>query len=181
MHKLDAIEAGVRLILKGIGADLRDPNYTHTPQRVARLYHELLTPRKNNFRVFPEKHDSMIILRGHEAVGLCPHHLLPVQLKVWLAYIPSGRVLGLSKLARCVEDQLTMPILQEAFTDGVVDALEARIHPKGTAVVVAARHGCMQLRGVRTCGDVVTSAVRGLFLTNPSAKAEFLALIGRTE
>jgi GTP cyclohydrolase I len=180
MSKLDVhkIEAGVKLILQGIGADLTDVNFKQTPQRVAKAYVELLTPRRNNYRVFPEKHDSMIILREHCVTGLCPHHLLPVRMRVWLAYIPNGKVLGLSKLARCVEDQLTAPVMQESLTDAVVDSFNERLQPKGVACTIVGKHDCMIVRGVKTNGDVVTSAVRGVFLTNPSAKEEFLRLVG---
>lgn len=173
------MEKGVTLLLEGMGVDLTDSNYKDTPRRVARMYVEMFTPKKNNMRVFPEQHDNMIILRGHDVVGVCPHHLMPVSMRVYLAYIPGSKVLGLSKLARVVESQLTSPVLQETLTDAIVQSLHDRLDPKGVACTIAGRHGCMSFRGVRTGGDVVTSAVRGVFLTNPAAREEFLRLIGR--
>jgi GTP cyclohydrolase I len=173
------IEAGVRLILKGIGADLTDRNFKDTPKRVAKLYKELLTPNKNNFRTFPEEHDSMIVLRNHEIHGICPHHLLPVVMWVSVGYIPDGRVLGLSKLARAAEVHLTQPVMQETLSDLIADGLDDRLRPKGVAVIIRGIHGCMRHRGVRTAGDVVTSAVRGVYLTNPSARDEFMRIVGK--
>lgn len=172
------IERGIRLVLEGLRVDPKDRNYKDTPRRVAQMYAELFTPPKNNFKIFTEDHTNMIILRGHNVHGVCPHHLIPVAMRVSLAYVPNGRVLGLSKLARCVESQLTKPVLQETFTDAIVNDLYARVRPLGVACVVVGQHGCMQHRGVRTTGDIVTSAVRGVF-SNQSAKEEFLRILGR--
>ena len=172
---------GVELMLDGFGVDRKDPNYADTPRRVAKLYKELFTPPHNNMAVFPEKHDNMIILRGHEAVGVCPHHLLPVRFKVWLGYVPDKHVLGLSKLGRIIHDQLTGPVLQEAFTEQIADAMQKQLAPRGVAVVVSGAHGCMQLRGLHTQADVVTSSMRGVFLLNPPAREEFLRLVGRIQ
>jgi len=174
----EKIEKGVRLILQGLHVDLADRNYAGTPRRVAKMYAELFTPHPNNFRTFEEKHDSMIVLRGHEVHGMCPHHLLPVVMQVYLAYIPNGRVLGLSKLARTVEGQLTEPIMQETLTDRVVADLQRRVEPKGVACTIVGVHGCMRHRGVRTGGDIVTSAVSGIFLTNAAARDEFMKITG---
>lgn len=176
-----AVANGVRLMLAGFGVDLNNPNYKDTPKRVARMYKELFTPPHNSMAVFPERHDNMIVLRGHTVVGICPHHLLPVVFKVWLGYIPDRHVLGLSKLGRIIHDQLTGPILQETFTDAVATAMQRTLGPRGVAVVVSGKHGCMQLRGLRTHADVVTSSMRGVFLLNPPAREEFLRLIGRIE
>ena len=175
------VAKGVTLMLQGFGVDIRDRNYEGTPARVARMYSELFTPKRNSMAAFPETHDSMIILRGHECVGVCPHHLMPVKLRVYLAYIPSGEVLGLSKLARIIEDRLVGPVLQETFTDSIAHDMEVSVNPKGVAVVVTGEHGCMQLRGVRTHADVVTSCMRGVFRTKPAARNEFLRLIGKIE
>lgn len=175
--KVKMIEKGVRLILQGIGADLHDRNYRDTPARVARMYRELLTPSRNSFKLFPETYNNMIILRGHNVVGLCPHHLLPVRMRVCLGYIPTDRVLGLSKLARAIEDHLTAPVLQETFTDDIAQFLHHRLKPKGVGCVVVGSHGCMQLRGVRTTGDIVTSCMTGVFFTNPATREEFMGLL----
>jgi len=173
------MEQGVKLLLQGMGVDLDDRNFRDTPRRVAALYKELFTPHGNSFATFPEVHDSLIVLRGHIVHGVCPHHLMPVEMRVSVGYIPNKSVLGLSKLARVAEDPLTGPIMQETYCDRVADLLLDRTDAKGVGVVVAGRHGCMRHRGVRTDADVVTSALRGVLLLNPSAKAEFLQIVGR--
>lgn len=172
------MEQGVRLLLQGMGVNTHDRNYADTPRRVARMYRELFTPRHNSFAAFPEKHDAMVILRGHMVHGVCPHHLLPVEMRVYVGYIPHKQVLGLSKLARVAEQPLTQPLMQEAFTDAVADLLSEHTDAKGTGVIVVGRHGCMRHRGVRSEADVVTSAMRGLFLTNAAARDEFLRIVG---
>lgn len=173
------IERGTRLILQGLGVDLKDRNFVGTPKRVARFYMEMFRKQPFTMRTFPEDSDQMIILRSHEVHTLCPHHLLPVVMRVFLAYIPNGRVLGLSKLARVVQAELTSPIMQETLGRRVVDRLQQGLRPKGVACTVVGVHGCMRHRGVRTNGDVVSSAISGVFLTNPAARDEFLRLIGR--
>lgn len=179
--KLDTrlMERGVKLLLQGMGVPLADRNYRDTPARVAKMYEELFTPRSNNFATFPERHDSMVILRGHTVHAVCPHHLMPVEMRVYVAYIPGREVLGLSKLARVAEQPLTAPILQEVYTDTVADLLNERTHAQGVGVVVEGRHGCMRHRGIKSQGDIVTSALRGLFFHNPTARDEFLRLIGK--
>lgn len=173
------IEQGVRLVLQGMGVDLTDSNFRDTPKRVARLYKEMLTPQKNNWASFPSPTGGMIILRGHRVFAICPHHLQVVELKAFVAYIPNKKVLGLSKLARVVEQHLTIPIMQETLGDLVAESLNDQINPQGVAVVLAGKHGCMRYRGIETDGDVVTSAMRGLFLHGQAAREEFLQLIGR--
>jgi GTP cyclohydrolase I len=98
---------------------------------------------------------------------------------VSVGYIPDGRVLGLSKLARAAEVHLTQPVMQETLSDLIADGLDDRLRPKGVAVIIRGIHGCMRHRGVRTAGDVVTSAVRGVYLTNPSARDEFMRIVGK--
>jgi GTP cyclohydrolase IA len=172
------MEKAISLLLEGMGCDARSENFRDTPRRVAALYRELLTPKQNNFQSFTSRHNNLILLRGHRVTALCPHHLLPVTLRVSVGYIPNGRVLGLSKLARTVESQLTQPILQEALTDAVVDTLEDRIQPQGVGCVVAGSHGCMHFRGIRTTADIITSRMSGVFLLNATARQEFLQLLG---
>jgi len=176
---LDKMESGVKLLLEGMGADLQDPNYEGTPQRVARMYQEMLTPQKNNWKTFPATDSDLIVLRGHKVVALCPHHLLPAVITCHVGYIPNKKTLGLSKLARAVEEHLRMPILQEDLAEAVAHTLEERLDPKGTGVVLAGRHGCMTFRGVESDGDVVISAMKGVLLLNPTARGEFLQIVGR--
>jgi GTP cyclohydrolase I len=173
------MERGIVLLLEGMGCDLKSANYKDTPRRVAKMYKELFTPPRNNLRTFPEKHNGLVLLREHRAFGVCPHHLLPFEMRVHVGYIPDRKVLGLSKLARLVEGQLTAPILQEVLTDRIAEDLFSRTQAKGAGCVISGQHGCMRCRGVKTTGDVVTSSMHGVFLLNPTAREEFLRLIGR--
>lgn len=176
---LKKMERGIQLLLDGMGVEADDPNYTGTPNRVARMYVELLTPEKNSWRTFPAHTSDLIVMRGHKVVALCPHHLMPVVFRCHVGYIPNKKTLGLSKLARAVEEHLRMPVLQEDLAEAVVRTLEERLDPKGCGVVIAGVHGCMSFRGVETEGDVVVSAMKGVLLLNPTARGEFLQIIGR--
>lgn len=173
------MERGVKLLLEGMDCDIKDPNYIDTPRRVAKMYTELFTPPPNNLATFPSEHNGLVLLRGHRLFGVCPHHLLPFEMRVHIGYIPNKKVLGLSKLARLAEEHLKGPILQERYTDDVAYDLFKRTEAKGAGMVVAAEHGCMQCRGVRTTGDVVTSSMHGVFLLFEAPRHEFMTLIGR--
>lgn len=175
---LRLMRRGVALILEGMRVDVKSSNFRDTPQRVARMYQELLTPQRNNWASFPSPTSGMIILRGHRVFALCPHHLLPVELRAYVAYIPKKRVLGLSKLARVVEQHLTQPIMQEELGDRTARSLDEQLSPQGVAVILAGQHGCLRIRGVETTGDVVTSSVLGLFRDSQATREEFLRLIG---
>lgn len=179
MINMKQLEQGALLILKGMGVDLDDPDFKDTPKRVAKMYKEMLTPQDNNWASFPGETAGMVILRNHKVFALCPHHLLPVELRAYVGYIPGQQVLGLSKLARVVENQLTTPIKQETLGELVADALIKEAGAQGCGVVLAGEHGCMKFRGVETSGDIVTSAMRGLFLHGEKVRGEFLALIGK--
>lgn len=173
------IQQGVKLILQGMGVDVQSSHFRATPRRVAKLYAELLTPPENNWTEFKADTQGMIILRNHRVFALCPHHLQVVELKAFVAYIPRKKMLGLSKLARVVEQHLTRPITQEELGELVANTLDERMEPQGVAVVLQGAHGCMRYRGIETTGDVVSSAMRGLFLHSVSTREEFLSLIGR--
>jgi GTP cyclohydrolase I len=173
------MEAGVKLLLEGMDVNLMHADFVGTPRRVARMYREMLTPSTNNWRTFPSSASDMIILRGHRVFGICPHHLQPVEITCYVGYIPNDLVLGLSKLARVVEEQLTRPMTQEDLAENVAEALDLRLRPKGVGVVLVGVHGCMRFRGVESTGDVVTSVMRGVLLLNAAARTEFLQLIGR--
>lgn len=175
---MELLEKGALTLLQGMGVNLEDSNFRDTPKRVARMYAQLLTPQENNWKTFPSPTKGMIVLRNHRVFALCPHHLLPVELKAYVAYIPADKVLGLSKLARVVEQQLTEPIMQEELGDKTADALVRALEPQGVMVVLAGEHGCMKYRGIETTGDVVTSTVRGLFMHAQQVRDEFLRLIG---
>lgn len=171
--------SGVKILLEGMGCDLTDSNFLDTPMRVAKLYQEMLTPPTNNWQAFPSPSGGMITLRGHRVFAVCPHHLMPVELKCYVGYIPKEKVLGLSKLARVVEQHLTLPILQEDLGERVAKSIDEKISPQGVAVILAGAHGCMRYRGIETDGDVVTSVMRGLFLHSDATREEFMRVVGR--
>jgi len=171
------MEAAIAMLLEGMGCDLKSEHFVDTPKRVARMYVELLTPQPLNFTTFESRHASLVLLRNHRIFGVCPHHLLPFEMRAHLGYIPNRKVLGLSKLARLLELHRAKPILQEEYTDIVSHDLFERTDAKGAGCVIVAQHGCMQCRGVRTTGDIVTSSMHGVFLLNPSAREEFLRLL----
>lgn len=173
------IERGIRLVLEGLDVDLEDRNFAGTPKRVARMYREMLTPKRRSITTFPEKYNNMVVLRGHTIFGICPHHLLPVEMRVHIGYIPNQKVLGLSKLARIAEAQLTTPIMQETLTDLICLKLNEYTDAAGASVIITGKHGCMKYRGVHTQADVVTSARRGVFLANPSTQNEFMQIVGK--
>lgn len=176
---LKQMEQGVLLLLKGMGLNPAEANYRGTPGRVARMYKELLTPKESRWSFFPAASSDLVLLRRHQVVGLCPHHLLPIEYSCSVGYIPAKRTVGLSKLARIVETQCVIPLLQEDLTHNVALALEEQLQPRGVGVITAGRHGCMTFRGVKTNGDVVVSVMRGIFHTDAAARTELLDLIGR--
>jgi GTP cyclohydrolase I len=174
------IEAGVTKILAGLGVDLTDPNYLETPERVARMYAEMFAPRSREWATFEEQFTDFILLKGHTLYGLCPHHLLPVELNVSLAYVPNGHVLGLSKLARICDEVNTGPMLQERFTVEVLARLE-ELCPgiKGAACLIDGQHGCTKVRGVRSDGRFTTYRLSGCFKEDPSLEERFFTLARR--
>jgi|SRR5882724_6686361 len=177
----DQIERGVELILKGLDCDLADRNFLSTPERVARYYAELFAPKDREWATFPEDFNDFILLRGHTLFTLCPHHLLPVELNVSLAYIPDGHVLGLSKLARIMDECNTGPVLQEKFTKDCLAAL-IRICPniQGAACFVEGRHDCTRIRGVRSEAAFVTYRLEGKFREQPELEERFFQLARRS-
>jgi len=180
---LRAIEQAVRTILRAIGEDPERPGLIDTPRRVARMYKEMFSGLKTDparhLRVtFPETYDEVVLVRDISFSSMCEHHLLPFNGVAHVAYIPNGRVTGLSKLARVVEEIARRPQVQERMTEQIADLMELELETKGVAVVIKAEHSCMAIRGVRKTGtQTVTSALRGLFKTNPSSRAEVMSLI----
>ncbi|HEX4053267.1 MAG TPA: GTP cyclohydrolase I FolE [Tepidisphaeraceae bacterium] len=181
---LGRIERAVREILLAIGEDPQREGLAQTPQRVARSYAELMAglredPRLHLKTVFHERYDEIVLLRDIEFYSLCEHHLLPFMGRAHVAYLPDGKVAGLSKLARLVEGFARRPQVQERLTTQIADALMEELSAVGAACVIEAVHTCMTIRGVRKPGSVmVTSALRGIFKDSPSSRAEVLALIG---
>ena len=176
----EKIIAGVRLILEGLEVDLHDQNYLETPYRVLKSYKEWFGNDHDEYPTFEERHNELILLRNHQEIAICPHHLLPVKLSCTVAYIPRTHVLGLSKLARIIRGCLQGPILQETLTDKVADFLYNRIENcQGSACIIEGSHDCMQTRGIRTSGTIITSAMRGAFRENATTRMELLALCRR--
>ena len=188
-HEVDlpAIEEAVRSILIAIGEDPQREGLRETPKRVARMYAEIfdgvtIDPGEVVDSFFGDEHyEEIVMVRDIPFYSSCEHHLVPFHGKAHVAYIPHGRVTGLSKLARLIEGYARRPQMQERLTAQVADALMDRLQPLGVMVVVEAEHLCMSMRGVRKPGSVtVTSAVRGTLATNPTTRAEAIALMKGT-
>jgi GTP cyclohydrolase I len=177
------IERAVREILFAIGENPDREGLKKTPSRVARAYAELMCglnddPRRHLKTVFHERYDEVVLLRNIEFNSLCEHHLLPFTGRVHVAYLPGGKVVGLSKLARLVDGYARRPQVQERLTTQIADALWEELNPQGAACVIEAVHTCMTIRGVRRPGStMVTSALRGVFKDNPASRSEILGLI----
>jgi GTP cyclohydrolase I len=177
------IERAVREILSAVGEDPDREGLLETPARVARMYAELFSglredPREQLQKFFVEKYDEVVLVRDISFCSMCEHHLLPFMGKAHIGYMPNGRVVGLSKLARVVEAVSRRPQVQERMTEVIADLLLEELGAKGVAVVVEATHSCMAIRGVRKPGSVcVTSAMKGLFRSNLSSRSEVMQLI----
>lgn len=180
---LPRIERAVREILLAVGEDADREGLRDTPARVARMYAELFSglrqdPREHVKKFFTEKYDEVVLVTDLSFESMCEHHLMPFMGKAHIGYLPDGRVIGLSKLARVVEGVARRPQVQERMTETIADLLLDELRAKGVAVVIEAVHTCMTVRGVRKPGCVcVTSAMKGAFRTNPSTRAEIMTLI----
>jgi GTP cyclohydrolase I len=182
IRRLNHMEEGIKLLLTGMlngNSWQTDPNFMDTPRRVSKMFMEMLSPQENNWTAFPAQSADMVVLRNHKVIALCPHHLQPVEVKCFIGYIPNKTTIGLSKLARVVEQFLTIPIMQEDLANAVANELNTRLDPRGVGVVLSGIHGCMRFRGVESDGDVVTSVMKGQLLLNPAAREEFFHIIGR--
>jgi GTP cyclohydrolase I len=180
---LERIAAAVKEILRAVGEDPDREGLRATPKRVARMYQEafngLGAEVDDLFQaVFEEKYDEMVVLRDIPFHSMCEHHLLPFMGKAHVAYLPLGRVIGISKIARVVDAFARRPQVQERLTNQIADKIMAKLEPRGVAVILEANHTCMTIRGVKKPGAVmITSAVRGLFKTNPATRAEAMSLL----
>jgi GTP cyclohydrolase I len=177
------IQAAVREILLAVGEDPDREGLRETPDRVARMYAELFAglnqdPREHLRKTFTQKYDEMVLVKDIDFASVCEHHLLPFFGKAHIAYIPNGKIVGLSKLARAVEALARRPQVQERMTEELADLLVEELDARGVAVIVEASHTCMTVRGIRKPGSIcTTSAMRGGILNNPSTRAELMALI----
>jgi GTP cyclohydrolase IA len=180
---LRRIERAVREILAAVGEDPQREGLLETPARVARMYAELFSglhanPREHLKKFFSEKYDELVLVRDISFNSMCEHHLLPFMGVAHVGYIPNGRVIGLSKLARVVEVVSKRPQVQERMTEEIANLLIEELDVKGVAVVVEATHTCMTIRGIRKPGSLcVTSAMKGQFRANLSSRSEVMTLI----
>ncbi|MEI7853156.1 MAG: GTP cyclohydrolase I FolE [Planctomycetota bacterium] len=182
---LDLIKTAVKMILKAIGENPDRPGLIDTPARVAKMYAEMFSgihgdPGKHLRVTFPENYDEMVIVKDIPFTSMCEHHLLPFTGVAHIAYIPNGKVVGLSKLARVVEDVSKRPQVQERMTQTIADLMDKELKCSGVAVFLQAEHSCMSIRGVKKHGcTTITSVLRGVFKTNLSTRAEVLSLINQ--
>ena len=180
---LDRIAAAVREILIATGEDPDREGLRATPMRVARMYQELFSglgedPARHLETTFTEEYDEMVVLRDIPFNSVCEHHLMPFEGKAHVAYLPKGKVVGISKLARVVDGFAHRPQVQERLTSQIADILMSSLDAKGVAVLISATHTCMTCRGVRKPGSVmVTSAVRGLCKSDPRTRGEVMSLL----
>jgi GTP cyclohydrolase IA len=180
---LPRIQNAVREILAAVGEDPDREGLRETPARVARMYAELFSglrqnPRAHLQKFFTQEYDEVVLVRDIAFNSICEHHLLPFMGQAHIAYIPNGKVIGLSKLARVVEVVSKRPQVQERMTEDLANLLVDELDAKGVAVVIEAAHTCMTIRGVRKPGSMcVTSAMKGVFRSNLSSRSEVMTLI----
>jgi GTP cyclohydrolase I len=179
----ERIRAAVREILLAVGDDPDREGLRETPERVARMYAELFSGLRDDpceplQKTFTQKYDEMVLVKDIGFASLCEHHLLPFVGKAHIAYVPNGKIVGLSKLARAVEVLSRRPQVQERMTEELAELIMRQLDARGVGVVLEAMHTCMTIRGIRKPDSIcTTSAVRGVFKTNQSTRAELMALI----
>lgn len=179
----DRIRAAVTEIFAAIGEQPERDGLLDTPRRISEMYAEVfgglaIDPTEYLKVGFEVAHDEMVILRNIPFYSMCEHHFLPFHGEAHLGYIPDGRVVGISKLARVVEGYARRPQIQEQLTSQIAEAIMSTLNPDGVAVVIEAEHLCMTMRGVKKPGTrMVTSAMRGLFKQSSVTRGEFLSLV----
>ncbi len=182
----EAAMRAVEALIDACGLDRNAEGLRETPRRVADMYQEIFSglqydPAGELVVGFDEDHEEMVLVRDIPFYSLCEHHFVPFFGRAHVAYLPNGRVVGLSKIARLVEGFARRPSLQERLTAQIADTLASALDPKGVAVVVEAEHLCMSMRGVQKPGSMtVTSAMRGLYRESAATRSEFLSLLGRS-
>lgn len=181
----DKVRHAVRLLLEGIGENPDREGLADTPDRIARMCEEIYgglddTAEMHLRKTFQAENSEMVLEKDIVFYSTCEHHLLPFFGKVHIAYVPNGRVVGLSKLARTVEVYARRPQIQEQLTGQIADALMRYLQPKGAMVLIEAEHMCMTMRGIKKPGSkTVTAAKRGCFLEEPELSHTFYAMLGR--
>ncbi len=179
------IAAAVREIIQAVGEDGRREGLLETPRRVGEMYAELFSglhedPREVLATSFDESHKEMVVLKNIPFYSLCEHHFLPFHGQAHVGYVPEGRIVGVSKLARVVDILARRPQMQERLTSQIADTIMEALSPDGVAVVIEAEHLCMTMRGVQKPGAVmITSSIRGGFRRRGVTRAEFLTLVQR--
>lgn len=179
----ERLRRAVRELLSALGENPDREGLLETPDRVARMYAEIFAGLRTDPAVylqktFTQKHDEMVLVKDIEFSSCCEHHLLPFLGKAHVAYLPNGRVVGLSKLARVVDAVAKRPQVQERMTEEIADLVMTHLKARGVGVVIEASHSCMTIRGVRKPGAMtITSSMRGGFLDNPATRAEMMALV----
>jgi len=187
MIDLKKIEDGFRLVLEGLGENPLREGLQKTPERVAKMYSELLCNINSEEKEedilatqFVEKYDEMILLKDIPVTSICEHHFLPFTGVAHLAYVPGNRIVGLSKLARAVDFYARRPQVQERLTTQIAQLISDSLEPKGVGVVLECIHTCMTIRGVKKTGSVMfTSKLLGSFKSNATTRAEFFSMIGK--
>lgn len=177
------VEAAMREILLAIGEDIERDGVRQTPQRVARMFEEIFAGQNGGAEKFLEttfdvEHRELVLFRDIQFYSMCEHHLMPFLGRAHIAYIPNGRVTGLSKVVRAFKSLAARPQVQERLTTQMANLLMEKLDPLGAAVIVEARHLCMEMRGVRSPGSfITTSALRGAFEARESTRMELFTLI----
>jgi len=181
---LKKIERGVKLILEGVGENPKRSGLIETPQRVARMFSEILggvreNPAKQLQMIQGEKHDEMVLIKNIPLYSMCEHHLLPFAGVAHIAYIPKGgRIVGLSKIARVVDIFSRRLQVQERLTKQIADLIMEHLKPLGVMVVIEAEHMCMSMRGAKKPKSLtITSALRGSFRTHSATRSEAMSFI----
>jgi GTP cyclohydrolase I len=179
----ERIAGAVREIIGAIGENADREGLAETPRRIADMYAELFSglhqdPKTVLARGFEESHKEMVILKDIPFYSLCEHHFLPFHGQAHVGYVPEGRIVGVSKIARCVEILARRPQMQERLTSQIADTIMEALQPDGVAVVIEAEHLCMTMRGVQKPGArMITSAIRGGFRRRGVTRSEFLSLV----
>ena len=181
------MENAVKEILEHIGEDTSREGLEKTPARVKKAWEFMCSGYNKdaneiiNSALFTSSNDEMVVLKDIEFYSMCEHHMLPIIGKAHVAYIPNGKVVGLSKIPRVVDVFARRLQIQEQLTEQIADAINDAISPKGVAVIIDARHMCMEMRGVeKICSTTVTSALRGLFKKDKKTKDEFLSIVSNS-
>ena len=182
-YDIESVEQITRELIRAVGEDPDREGLRETPRRIAAMYQELFSGLKEDPVAvlsvgFEETHDEMVILRDIPFFSTCEHHFLPFHGRAHVGYLPDGRIVGLSKIARAVEIFARRPQVQERLTTQLATCIEEVLDARGVGVVIEAEHTCMTARGIRKPGStMVTSAMRGLFRSDVSTRQEFLGLI----